>query len=217
MESRNNQIEGLRGLAMIIIVLYHTFLRFYQIYIGTELDFTKVIGRFGTCMFLIISCYFLVDFKRSNYDFSLLRYLLKKLLRLWPCYAVAITITAVVVHIWPLPERTSTWTDWLLNLVFINGFIETPYIDGAHWYLTTLVSFIIITGIGRKLKLENNPFFYYALIVVYAIFKSLGMGIVPLILGGGGIASFLFSHVLQSFLFKKRESYQGKKLYYGFA
>lgn len=44
----------------------------------------------------------------------------------------------------------STWGDWILNIFFINGFIGTRYVDGAHWYLTILISFIVIISIAKK-------------------------------------------------------------------
>lgn len=111
--------------------------------------------------FLLISCYYLINFDSAIFSFSLIKYLLKKFIRLWPLYAIAITITVIVIHMFPLLGRMSTWTDWILNLTFINGFLGSPYVDGAHWYLTTLISFIIISGIGGKLKIEKNPFFLF--------------------------------------------------------
>lgn len=55
----------------------------------------------------------------------------------------------------------STWADCILNLTFINGFMGSPYVDGAHWYLTTFISFTIISGIGKKLKIEKNHFLFW--------------------------------------------------------
>lgn len=189
--SRNQQVEGLRGVAIMIIVLYHVVFRFQQIYLG-EMTWTNPMGRFGTCLFMIISCYYLVDFKKSNSDFSLSRYLKKKFWRLWPCYAIAITITAVVIHIWPLPERMSTLTDWILNIIFVNGFIDTPYIDGAHWYLTTLISFIVISGIAKKIKLDKTPFFYLGWMIVFVIAKAFDIEFVAILLGGGVLLSVYY-------------------------
>ena len=113
--------------------------------------YTEPLGRLGVLIFLIISCWYLVDFNEINRDkFDLKKYYKGKLVRLWPCYAISITLMAIIVHFFYLPDRMSTWGDWLLNLFFINGFVGTPYVDGAHWYLTTLVAFIMIVGCAKK-------------------------------------------------------------------
>ena len=73
-------------------------------------------------------------------------------MRIWPSYFVAITLCFVLTRFIELPNRTVTTVDYLLNIPFINGYIGTDYVDGAHWYLTTLVSGIVIYSIILKFK-----------------------------------------------------------------
>lgn len=62
----------------------------------------------------------------------------------------------IVLYIIPLPGRMVSGKDFIYNVFMINGYIGTPYVDGAHWYLTTLVTFYFIQGILLKArKLEN--------------------------------------------------------------
>lgn len=62
----------------------------------------------------------------------------------------------IVLYIIPLPGRMVSGKDFIYNVFMINGYIGTPYVDGAHWYLTTLVAFYFIQGILLKArKLEN--------------------------------------------------------------
>ena len=80
----------------------------------------------------------------------------KKLLRLWPVYLCSIVMICIVLYIIPLPGRMVSGKDFIYNVFMINGYIGTPYVDGAHWYLTTLVAFYFVQGILLKArKLEN--------------------------------------------------------------
>lgn len=182
---RNIQVEGLRGAAILCVVLYHVFCRFKQIYTGMDDMYTEPLGRLGVLIFLIISCWYLVDFNEINRDkFDLKKYYKGKLVRLWPCYAISITLTAIIVHFFYLPDRMSTWGDWLLNLFFINGFVGTPYVDGAHWYLTTLVAFIMIVGCAKKFRIDRSPAFYLMWIFILIIAIRMRLEIIYQIIGG---------------------------------
>lgn len=200
------QIEGLRGLAILSILVFHVFYRYQQIYVSSEVKYSwmKDWGNFGVCIFLLISCYYLINFNSDTTSFSLINYLLKKIIRLWPLYAIAITITAIVIHIFPLPERMSTWIDWLLNLTFINGFLGTSYVDGAHWYLTILISFFVISGIGKKFKIEKEPLFYFGIIALYLL--SVILHIENIVKGGRYCFIFCFACTLRWFVQKKSSS-----------
>lgn len=184
MKPRNQQVEGLRGFAILLILVYHAFFRFNQLYCANEINWMRNFGNFGVVLFLLISCYYLVDFNSKISHFHLFKFWIKKFLRLWPCYILSITITTIIMHIFLLPNRMSTGVDWLLNIFFINGFIGTPYVDGAHWYLTVLIGFIIVMGVGVKLYLYKNVFFYYGLILLFLLAGKLHIKIITVLLGG---------------------------------
>lgn len=84
MKTRNMQIEGLRGVAILMILIFHVFYRYQQIYSGngSEYNWLKDWGSFGVCIFLLISCYYLINFDSAIASFSLLKYLIKKFMRL---------------------------------------------------------------------------------------------------------------------------------------
>lgn len=157
-KNRNLQIEGLRGLTILIVMIYHIFYRYFQLYSDAKIDALQYWGSIGVMIFFMISAYYLGSEAENN--FSLIQYLKKKLLRLWPGYVIAITITYIFTHLFFLPERTVGIKDYLLNLFFVSGYIGTAYVDGSHWYLYVLVPIIIICGISKKLKLNNYCSFY---------------------------------------------------------
>lgn len=153
MNKRNMQLEGLRGIAMLFVVAYHYFFifprRFYEPLNHNWLEIS-VWGYFGVGIFILISGYFMIGEKKENPVF----FTVKKILRLWLPYMVAITLCFLVTRIVPLPGRTVSVGAYLANVPFLNGFIGIDYVDGAHWYLTTLIAcaFVaaVISCINRK-------------------------------------------------------------------
>ena len=56
---RNKQIDGLRGITIFLIVIYHVFCRYSEIYLNRSIPLVKYFGTFGNSVFLLISAYFL--------------------------------------------------------------------------------------------------------------------------------------------------------------
>lgn len=159
--SRNLQIEGLRGFAILIIVLFHMFDRYQQIYLDQSVRWMDFLGSFGVGIFMTISAYFLINSKSSRLTFRDAVIIFRdKLLKLWPSYAIAITIIFIVTHIWELPGRTVGVKEYLLNLLFLNKLFGLDYVDGAHWYLSVLLSLNIVILLLRVLNIHKNPLAY---------------------------------------------------------
>ena len=184
MSKKNLQVEGIRGITILMIVLFHIFCRYQQIYYDTEIVWMKYWGSFGVTIFLLISAYFLYTPPKEHFQFQFFRYLGKKALRLWPAYFISITIIFAVLALFFLPGRTVGLKDYLLNIFFINGFIKTPYVDGAHWYLTVLISAIIICGVIQKIRLSEKWFVYIIWAALSAILSKFHIMVVSELLGG---------------------------------
>lgn len=176
LRARNMQIEGLRGAATLIIIIYHMFDRYQQIYLDNSISWMNQFGSFGVAIFFVISFYFLVDFnseKISAQEGILL--FCKKLLRLWPMYVVAITLTFIVTHISHLPERTVDLKTYLLNFVLLNKIFDSNYVDGAHWYLTVLISIALISILFRIFNLHKNPLAYIIWVTLSFLVNTIGI------------------------------------------
>ena len=144
---KNNQITSLRGILIFLIMIYHYTYKFEELFEISTISFwgQQYLGIIGSASFFIISGYFIFPNKLDN--FSVNGYLKKKIFRLWPTYAIGITITFLSISIFGLPGRECNFIDYILNMFMINGFIGTRYVDGAHWYITYLLLFIFITTI----------------------------------------------------------------------
>ncbi len=139
---RNRQIDGLKGFAMLLVIIYHFFYRYPEIYSQENVSrfpFISKFGVIGVTIFFVISGYFMSGSSTGGY-----RLIKKKVIRLWPVYAISITLCFLLTRCIYLPDRTVGFRDYLLNLVWVNGVINTPYVDGAHWYITDLFGCIIV-------------------------------------------------------------------------
>lgn len=164
-QRRNIQLEGLRGIAMLFVLCFHFFSVFpnkfseplQHNWFGIELW-----GYFGVGVFILISGYFILGEDRVNP----ILFTVKKILRLWPVYAVAITICFLLTRYIPLPGRTVSLSAYLFNLPFINGFIGVDYVDGSHWYLTTLIACTFVAAMISRVGMRKR----WALLVIWAAF-----------------------------------------------
>ncbi len=160
-KDRNLSIEGLRSIAFLMVMIFHYFYRFAILYVNAEIDgnamLIKYWGEAGAVIFLIISGYFIIP----TADIPRWKYILKRITRLWPAYALAITVCFIITHIIELPGRTVSIKDFFLNLFLVNGFIGSPYVDHAHWYITTLIACTLCISLIFPLKEEKRHQAYW--------------------------------------------------------
>ena len=170
--NKNSQIQGLRGIACILIVFTHIVIKYTSDYV-VDFKYTNILGSvsylgaYGVAIFLIIAGWFLYvpDKKRALYfDVAIFR----KYYKLWIPYVISITITYFLEHFLNLGDRTVTLKDYLVSLTMLQGFVVgiSP-VDGSHWYLTTIL--MIYFGC---LFIEN---FVIHKRIVYSVWAVLGI------------------------------------------
>lgn len=159
--TRNMQIEGLRGVSIVLIVLYHVVNRYQQLFLDRSIRFMNSWGTFGVTAFFMISAYFAINPNSLECGFvSGIRKWLLKIWRLWPTYLICMTLTFIVTSIAYLPKRTVAFGDYLVNIFLINRFFNVPYVDGAHWYLSILITLFLIIAVLRIFNIHNRPWIY---------------------------------------------------------
>lgn len=166
--SKNQQIEALRGFAILLIVIYHLFDRYQQIYFNRDIKWMNFWGTFGVSIFFIISGYFMINPNSEKISFisAIKRFTFKNLFRIWPCYFLCVTLTFILTNFGGLPERTVDVKSYIVNLFFINTILEKPYVDGAHWYIHVLLIMVIFTLILQLSNLHRKPIIYILWIIV---------------------------------------------------
>lgn len=155
---RQDNIDLLRAIAIIAVILYHYTTRFpADFYNAAAMPFTFQWGRHGVDLFFTVSgfCIFMtLDTSRSLENFWA-----RRIARIQPAYVVAIVITAAILMIVELPGRSTTWAIALSNMLWFNVIPNWPQVDGAYWSLVVELKFYFLIGLiyyamrGRNISL----------------------------------------------------------------
>ena len=164
---RIKELDGLRGLAMLLVLFYHFFCRwpmhfpygdryseFYLFKNGPE----------GLSIFFVISG--LVIFMTLDKSKNLLDFLIRRWIRLFPAMFLATIILFSTLSLFPSrPSGDIAALDAIPGLLFVEPYwlskifgVEIKSIEGAFWSLYVEVRFYLILGslyflVGRKRSL----------------------------------------------------------------
>jgi len=172
MTKRLIELDSLRGIASISVVLYHyssILSDRYNIIVPIRFDY----GYYGVNLFFMISGF--VIFMAATKSSSISDFVVARISKLYPCYWAAVSITALVIFIFPLPDHGVSFFDYLLNLTMLEYWLRVPYVDGVYWSLRVEISFyviIVVTSLIFKLnKIHSLACFWLitAVIVEFCI------------------------------------------------
>lgn len=176
--NRITSLDGLRGLAAVLVVIYHYVLRFDEIYghnntsIPTE---WALIGKYGVHLFFIISgyvIYWTLSRSPSGQDFVVSRFA-----RLYPAYWAAAFITWCAVSWAGLPGREVTPLQALANITMLQEYVGIPHIDGVYWTLSMELAFYFYAFILFKARLVRH--FEWIAVAFLAIVALKNLGLIP--------------------------------------
>lgn len=153
---RFTEIDALRGLAALAVVLYHYTIR-YEERFG---EFTGVyseifaFGEYGVQLFFIISgfvIYMSILKVKSVSDFAI-----KRSFRLYPAYIFAVVLTFTIVSLASIDQLKIDIMPALINLTMFQDFLGAPRVDGVYWTLRVEMTFYILMGILLFFKIEKK-------------------------------------------------------------
>lgn len=137
------QIDALRGLAALAVVLFHFTTKYRELYAPTlSLPFEVPWGHYGVNLFFIISGFviFMTLTRARNWrDFVLSRFS-----RLYPAYWAAVALTFSVVTWLGLPGKEVSLQQALLNLLMFQTWLKVPPVDGVYWTLLVELHFYVL-------------------------------------------------------------------------
>ncbi|WNO07845.1 acyltransferase [Teredinibacter sp. KSP-S5-2] len=144
MTKRYAELDAIRGLAAIMVVLYHyTTWHAQSLGYSTTIPlFTFELGKTGVHLFFMVSGFVIfltLDKTKSAFDF-----IVSRLSRLYPAYWIAVLLTFSIVTIFSLPGREVSIEHALLNLTMLQKWLRIPAVDGVYWTLAIELAFYLI-------------------------------------------------------------------------
>ncbi len=128
------ELDVLRGVAAVAVVLFHYTVRYAQLYgYPTAPDLVLTHGYLGVEFFFCISGF--VIFMTLDSTKRPLDFVVSRASRLWPAYIAALLLTFTAVHLFGLPGRQTSAAQALVNLTMFQELLRVPHVDPAYWSL----------------------------------------------------------------------------------
>lgn len=167
-QSRILSLDALRGVAAVMVLLYHYTTRYDELY-GHKgsLPFQLTWGYLGVPLFMIISGYVIfmsVDRSRSAMTFAVSRFG-----RLFPAFWASCAVTFGVVSVMGLAMREVPLRDALWNLTMIPVRLGVGRIDGVYWTLEVELTFYVVIFACVAMGLGRWSLAPIAAVVVYTL------------------------------------------------
>jgi peptidoglycan/LPS O-acetylase OafA/YrhL len=154
---RISELDALRGIGVLLVVLFHYTYRYYEYYGSTIPDFNFRYGRLGVELFFLISGF--VIFMTVEKTNSAKTFILSRISRLFPGYWFAIIFTFILVAFFGLPGLEVSWKAMLFNLTMTQELFDIPNVDPAYWSLFPELVFYGL--IALVLVLNKHAYFDY--------------------------------------------------------
>lgn len=143
-ENRMAAIDGLRAIAVLMVVAFHYLGRWPNDYTGLSIAPMFEFGWLGVDLFFVISGYCIaMTAQRTG---SLATFWGRRFGRLYPAYVAGVLLTFVLVSSFGLPGKEVTLLQALGNLLFLNA-VGFPPVDGVYWSLIVELKFYFIYGV----------------------------------------------------------------------
>ncbi|GAB4539600.1 MAG: hypothetical protein Tsb0010_17850 [Parvularculaceae bacterium] len=159
------ELDALRGIAALWVLIFHYFLRYDQLYETRDRPLLRApsgplfdegfIGLLPVCLFFMISGFVIsLSLERSG---TLYRFCVSRFSRLFPAYWTAAALTFAVGTLAPLPGQDYGAGQLLANLTMLQGFLYIPPIDGVYWSLAHELGFYALAAAAFSLGALKRP------------------------------------------------------------
>jgi peptidoglycan/LPS O-acetylase OafA/YrhL len=133
-DDRLLELDVLRGLAAVAVVLFHYTVRYGQLYgYAGEPLFRASYGYFGVEFFFCLSGF--VIFMTLERTSQPLDFVVSRASRLWPAFIAALLVTFCLTSLFGLKGREVTASQALVNLTMIPELLRVPLVDPVYWSL----------------------------------------------------------------------------------
>ena len=158
---RIKKYQGLRGIAIISVVISHIFYTY------------NYAGAFGVSVFLALSGYLTVynsmSEKETRYDW---KWYIRKVVKFYPLYLAVTLITSTYFNsrmVYGVDGKTNRIA-FLMNIFMIQTYSSNPVYWGAFsqvgWYIPVVILSIVITPIFMRFIKRIDSFFAFILLMI---------------------------------------------------
>lgn len=164
--SRLVEVDALRGLAALAVVLFHYTTRFAELFgANPPPTFAFPDGFYGVNLFFIISGF--VIFMTLEKTTRPMDFVVSRFSRLFPAYWVAIMLTFSITHLLGLPDKLVDLSTAVGNLVMVHGLFRIPHVDGVYWTLE--VELLFYCGMFLLYRFQRLHLIHHALLGLLAL------------------------------------------------
>jgi peptidoglycan/LPS O-acetylase OafA/YrhL len=158
LEMRVREIDALRGIAAICVMIFHysvVFPRFFPDAPSVPWKFEA--GSYGVFLFFVISGFVIcLTLQRTE---KISDFAVKRIARLYPVYWAAIAITTAVTTISAIGQLQTSPFHTVANLTMLQSFFMIPSVDGVYWTLEIELAFYFcMSAIWYVIKVKNIEF-----------------------------------------------------------
>ena len=140
---RLRELDAIRGLAAIAVMLSHYTTRYDEIY--GHLPGVPVFVTQGSYLLLFMITGFAIALTLEKRQ-SIGQFVTARASRLFPAYWVAVLLTFEVVTRFGLPGREVSAKEALANLTMMQYYLGVAHVDGAYWSLVLQINFYIVVS-----------------------------------------------------------------------
>ncbi len=152
--SRLQELDALRGLAAVAVLVFHYTSRYDNLYGHPTLVADFWLGEYGVQLFFMISGF--VIFMSLERVRSPLDFIVARVSRLYPVYWAAVTLTFAVTALAGLPQLESSWWEALINLTMVQRLVGVSHVDEVYWTLTVELAFYALMWLALVARQLQN-------------------------------------------------------------
>ena len=145
------EVDALRGMAALAVVLFHYTTRFGELFTtGATPTVSFPLGHYGVNLFFIISGF--VIFMTLEKTARPMDFVVSRFSRLFPAYWAAIFLTYLICHVLGLPGKLVGFGTALANMLMLHSLFGVPHVDGVYWTLEVELLFYFGMFLLYRLK-----------------------------------------------------------------
>lgn len=169
--SKNIQIQFLRGVLCLFVLIFHYTYQYCNLY--NDINYfdnfiLENLGSFAVMGFILLNGLFIFRKEKENEsNKTKIIYWLKRFLKIYVYYVFAILLIFICLTLANnLKIREVSLSILIKNIFMLNFFEKVAYIDGAHWYLFYLLIFYFWTFIFDLFKRQKNFLSWFILLLI---------------------------------------------------